>query len=146
MAQYVTDKASRMVDAGTISNEQASQIMLGVLAQEKFESKPGRDAIARMVNNTINDINALTRNEVGQEVASSFSASAAINAIARSNEPMSMRASIDRGFFRVAGQNYDIDRAEDMFIVTGNGAQRVSMRDTVGCELTDVAVVGNTIV
>ena len=43
-----------------------------------------------MVNNTIDDINSLTRNETGQEIASSFSASAAINAISRSNEPMSM--------------------------------------------------------
>ena len=33
-----------------------------------------------------------------------------------------------------------------MFIVTGNGAQRVSMRDTAAFELTDVAIVGNTIV
>jgi len=73
-----------------------------------------------MVRNTIDDINALTRNETGQEVASNFSANAAINAIMNSSEPMSMGTSLDRGFFRIAGQNYDIDRAEDMYIVTGN--------------------------
>lgn len=146
MAQYVTDRASRMVDAGTLANTQASTIVLGVLAQEKFESKPGREAISRMVNNTVDDINALSRNEAGQEIGSSFSASEAINAIVRSNEPMSMQVSLDRGYFRVAGNNYDVDRSEDMYIVTGNSAQRISMRDTAGFDLTDVAVVGNTIV
>jgi len=146
MAQYITDSAARRVDTGEITNIQASNIVERLLAQQKFESKPGRDSISRMVKNTFADIKAITRNEQGQELAASFNSGAAINAIVRSNEPMSMWTSLERGYFRVAGQNYDIDRAEDMYCVTGNGIQRISMRDTAAFDLMDVAVVGNTIV
>jgi len=146
LTQYITDRASRLVDSWAINNIQASKIIEELLAQEKFESAPWREAVSRMVRNTIDDINALTRNETGQEVASNFSANAAINAIMNSSEPMSMGTSLDRGFFRIAGQNYDIDRAEDMYIVTGNWVQRIGMRDTASLELTNVSIVGNTIV
>lgn len=55
---------------------------------------------------------------------------------------MSMGESLERGFFRVGARDFDIDLAENMYIVTGDGLQTVPIRDTGALNLRQVAISG----
>ena len=89
ISQYVTDQLAIAVDRGLIEAIDASRVVERIMAEERFVSTPSREAIRRMLG-TIPNLRTITRDETGREIPADLNRDAALSAIMRSNEPMSM--------------------------------------------------------